>query len=50
MKQANPQVTSAGKPLMITPTAANVKAVVGQINLVAVAGSKCNCGCSCWRD
>lgn len=50
MKQTAPQAASASKGLIIKPTTANVKAVIGQIDLVAVASSTCACGCSCWKD
>lgn len=36
--------------LLIKPTVATVKAIAGKIDLVAVAGSTCACGCSCHVD
>ncbi len=50
MKKANSPVVPVKKGLVIKPTIASVNAVLGKINLLAVAGSHCNCGCSCFID
>ncbi|MGB5018596.1 MAG: hypothetical protein WBO66_02610 [Candidatus Moraniibacteriota bacterium] len=36
--------------LIVKPAITDVKAIVGKIDLVAVAGSTCACGCSCGID
>lgn len=35
------------KPVILSIEARKV--LIGKIDLVAVAGSNCACGCSCWK-
>jgi hypothetical protein len=36
--------------LLVKPAQAQIRALMGKIDTIAVAGSTCNCGCSCHID
>ncbi len=40
----------AKAPVLVKPVPAQLQALMGKIDTVAVAGSHCNCGCSCHID